>query len=744
VIEAAEAGRFWHAGERLKDSDFADPSRPELVLARARLAAGWRDWAGVVDLLEGRDWLSEEDAGSGLLLLGRAREAREEWGLAANAYTWWLADQAPERDLRVAVTVRLALALAEENRGQASLLYLDGLLYDRPFLTSWARMRAASILAEEGDTLNVPLLLERVTDDVARDRSRFLTADARLQAGDSLGAEEAFLEGLAYQGGSEVRTALGWARLGDLRRLRADTAAAMVAYREALTITTRGAGAVRAARHLVDLREQDPDRLLRMTDALRLGGEPARAVRIYQRWLNVTGGEPADLPGPHRLRRALILDPAGERSAAVRELRALSESDDPEVAVPALVGLANARRRQGRSGDRRAVQDELVRRFPSSEAAVDVIFFRADDAQDAGSYEVARQGYARAVEMSSAVNRAGLARMRWGQIHLHRGEYGEAAAVFEGYLAEFPDGRRWDEAMFWAGSARLDGGDEVAARSHFEELRRRNPVSYYTVMAGTRMGWEFEVPTVPVQVTVPTPEWVLAGVASLDLLREAGLEDARSEARRRLIRQAQGDPEALVPLGEYLNARGDTWEGLNLGLDARRLGLDWDDRLLRVVYPFPDAAAVFQEAREQGVDPWLVAGVIRQESAFNATAVSSAGAVGMMQVMPATGRQLARARGPSGFTRETLFTAEINVHLGSAFLADLLERFGPELANVLVAYNAGPTRIQRWRNLPEAEDALRFTERIPFTETRGYVKAVKRNMALYEWLYGDELSRLIP
>jgi soluble lytic murein transglycosylase len=107
-----------------------------------------------------------------------------------------------------------------------------------------------------------------------------------------------------------------------------------------------------------------------------------------------------------------------------------------------------------------------------------------------------------------------------------------------------------------------------------------------------------------------------------------------------------------------------------------------------------------------------------------------------MQVMPSTGREVAAAIGPQGFTTESLESAEVNLHLGGRFLRDMLDRFGPDLPLVLSAYNAGPSRAARWQSLPEATDRHRFTERIPFDETRGYVKYVTRNLALYRALYG--------
>ena len=107
-----------------------------------------------------------------------------------------------------------------------------------------------------------------------------------------------------------------------------------------------------------------------------------------------------------------------------------------------------------------------------------------------------------------------------------------------------------------------------------------------------------------------------------------------------------------------------------------------------------------------------------------------------MQVMPATGAEVARGAGLGSFTESSLETPEINLHLGTRYLLEMENRYGEVgLPLVLSAYNAGPTRARRWRSLLKSEDLLSFTERIPFEETRGYVKNVVRNIHIYKFLY---------
>jgi soluble lytic murein transglycosylase len=225
-------------------------------------------------------------------------------------------------------------------------------------------------------------------------------------------------------------------------------------------------------------------------------------------------------------------------------------------------------------------------------------------------------------------------------------------------------------------------------------------------------------------------------MAGLRLLEDAGLTEGAEAEVARLTALARSGPEALLALAEALVQAGWPVEGINLGWELRDAGLPWDRRLLRVVFPFPYRDVIAREAAEWGLDPLLVASLIRQESAFKRDIRSAAGAVGLMQVMPATGAELARRLGPAGFRERHLEVPEVNLHLGAAFYRDMSRRYAGDLPLVLSAYNAGPARANRWRAFPEAGDAARFTERIPIDETRGYVKNVRRNLAVYGVLYG--------
>jgi len=157
-----------------------------------------------------------------------------------------------------------------------------------------------------------------------------------------------------------------------------------------------------------------------------------------------------------------------------------------------------------------------------------------------------------------------------------------------------------------------------------------------------------------------------------------------------------------------------------------------------VFYPLKNWSAIKRWSEIRGLDSFQVAGLIRQESIFDARAKSSANAYGLMQLLIPTARGVAQKYGSSisTITGDTLFDPDVNIELGTAYLKDMFAKFG-RLEYVAVAYNAGPNRVAPWRASlpPEIDD---FVEAIPFKETKGYVQGVIRNTAQYRRLYDNK------
>jgi soluble lytic murein transglycosylase len=155
---------------------------------------------------------------------------------------------------------------------------------------------------------------------------------------------------------------------------------------------------------------------------------------------------------------------------------------------------------------------------------------------------------------------------------------------------------------------------------------------------------------------------------------------------------------------------------------------DW---YLRTRYPLEYESIIRTSARERGLDPALVAAVVYAESRFDPNARSQAGAVGLMQVLPDTGRYIARKTGGTRFVVADLRDPEINVRYGSWLLAQLSERYGGQEDTALAAYHAGPSNVDAWQ---------RAGRGIAFPETRAYVAEVERVKRVYAKAYASELG----
>ncbi|MGI6143631.1 MAG: lytic transglycosylase domain-containing protein [bacterium] len=154
----------------------------------------------------------------------------------------------------------------------------------------------------------------------------------------------------------------------------------------------------------------------------------------------------------------------------------------------------------------------------------------------------------------------------------------------------------------------------------------------------------------------------------------------------------------------------------------------------RLLYPIHYEEIIFRYSRQFGVDPYLVTAVIRVESKYYPRALSSMGAVGLMQIMPETGQWVAENLGLEDFTPDSLYDPEINICIGTWYLASLQQEFG-DLALVLAAYNGGRGNVKRWLEKQKAEGKTAGLEGFPFPETRSYVVKVLNNYKRYQEIY---------
>lgn len=245
------------------------------------------------------------------------------------------------------------------------------------------------------------------------------------------------------------------------------------------------------------------------------------------------------------------------------------------------------------------------------------------------------------------------------------------------------------------------------------------------------------------------------------LAARAGLTPAEARARLR----AQGDPAARRRRADVvIDNRGSleetrrqvlaAWERvagrgtarvrlLAAALAAALLAVAlWG--LARLLYPLPYRDLIFAAAARHGLDPLLVAAVVRVESRFHPGAVSSVGARGLMQVLPGTGEWVAGRIGLEPFRADLLYDPEVNLAIGTWYLAYLQDEFGGRLPAALAAYNAGRETVRRWLAAGEWDGEARTLGRVPYPETRRFVRLVLRDYRIYRFLYAPARDRPRP
>jgi soluble lytic murein transglycosylase len=738
AIRAIEQNRFFHATLLIRQYlvSVRDTTPDDLIYA-ARAEAGWGDWETVSKLLGSRTWLDNVAGGLGWNLLGRSFYEAGQWLPCRRALGRWLeiaTDAAPaERGL-----AELYRGHAAREAGDAPAAIAS---YDRAAtllepVRDWIALQSVGALAAAGDTAAVTARLGRIEPELAREWGWRYRLRAFRNAKDARGAL-AVAERVAAELTASQRRAEAWVEVARLRTDLGNPAGAREALRRALNTAPGTTAGVDAARLLSDLSGITADDQLLIGRTYLRHGNMQRGTAGLQAYLNAGKGTAAER---ERLRYdiANAWFGAGRYDDAERVLLGIARRGiAPSLSADARFLAARAQYRDGRVTTARQTLLDVVAKYPKQEAAAKAMYLSADLDHDDGNIERAVERYRRTTTLPADAEEVGLAWMRLGGIAYQKEDWAGARRAFDGYRGAFPNGRRYAQATYWSGLAARRMGDDSVARARFEDVLRLEPFTYYGGQAAAILGrafWELPLRPTPAPDSTVDAE-VRAALQPVDLLLSMEWTEAADYEVDRLRRRFESARSALYTLAEELNRRGYTTAGIAIGWDLFRQSGGWNDRLLRIIYPFPYQDVILAEAAERQVDPFLTAALIRQESMFNREALSRVGAVGLMQVMPATGDIIARQLGIRRFDPDMLKHAELNVHLGTRYLADQLADFDDRLPVVLAAYNAGPHRIDRWQDLPEFTDDELFAERIPFAETRDYVKIVQNNARLYEALY---------
>lgn len=331
----------------------------------------------------------------------------------------------------------------------------------------------------------------------------------------------------------------------------------------------------------------------------------------------------------------------------------------------------------------------------------------------------------------------------------------EAAQSLRNFLAQHPSGAKASAALYFMGRLAEADSDYASARAWYEKITAVFANHYYAILADARLKQPKVVaahasPEVAQFLsTIPFPERKLLNgqiptpatsrrMERAHLLASAGRDDlAREELR--FGANADGQPYLLAMEAARIAT------SPHLGLRSiKSMAPDYlsirfeaaPRRFWELLFPLPWQKELVRSAIRRNLEPWMIAALIRQESEFNPAAVSRANAYGLTQILPATGRQIARRDGVRHFRASMLFQPEISLRLGASHLRSVLDQWNGNWEQALAAYNAGASRVQEWLARGPYVDPAEFVESIPFTETREYVQSVLRNAAMYRRIYG--------
>ena len=339
--------------------------------------------------------------------------------------------------------------------------------------------------------------------------------------------------------------------------------------------------------------------------------------------------------------------------------------------------------------------------------------------------------------------------------------FAESARMLTEHLATYAD-RNTDfrgKAAYWAARDSERSGKLAEARAIYQGLQARYDANWYGYLAKQRLDTMARNGNVP-QKDFGPDSTIGRAVANLqtvsvaeetagqnedghigkaDQLSIIGTDDWALEELGVASSSAPSSPRVNLAIAKIYRARNDNVQALNVlkrsypdysQMKPEEMRSDeWD-----IFYPLAYWDIITQESRARSLDPYQVAGLIRQETVFNPRAVSSARAYGLMQVLVPTGIATAKRVGVDrAIAMESLFEPRLNVQLGTAYLRDQINKYG-RIEYVAAAYNAGPGRVVQWRaTLPLEMDE--WQEAVPFRETRLYIQGVVRNTLQYRRLY---------
>jgi len=408
--------------------------------------------------------------------------------------------------------------------------------------------------------------------------------------------------------------------------------------------------------------------------------------------------------------------------------------------------LMQLARSRGDLEEQQRIVAEMESHFPQSNWLAEALF-------DSGNTYLLRREYPAAVEYYGTLatrfpdsKHGSAAHWKAGWLSYRQGLYAAAARLFDEQIRLYPSSTEAVSALYWRGRLYETQEHKLAqAAANYRAIIRAYPHYFYAQMARQRLAALGNTPPAP-QLELnniqpaPPPELTESfpadspHLAKARLLANAGLNDY-------IAQEIAADPDSAdwsaLAEAQIYASYGEAFRALRSLKRAVPSAASASIKSIplaywRILFPEPWWETIKAEAAKNNLDPYLVASLIRQESEFNPSAISPANAYGLMQLLPPVGKTLAREEGLSGFSTFQLLDPPTNIRLGTRYLHQGMNRFGGVTEYALAAYNAGDSRVVDWQAAGPYQGMDEFVESIPFSETRGYVESILRNMEIYK------------
>ncbi len=490
----------------------------------------------------------------------------------------------------------------------------------------------------------------------------------------------------------------------------------------------------------------------RHADALYLAGKYGAAAAEYEA-LAQDPGVVGTAEVNKLLARAAVATFKQTKHVNPSQLVRLSDTDDEAGATRLYLMMETARDAKD-TAQVKALVGQLEQRFPTSRWTAEALFSAGNMALVTNDMPSAVQYYGDLAQRFPDSAMASTSHWHAAWLTYRLGDKKTAARLFDEQIERYPDDTHISAALYWRGVVYQEfDKDPASAAACYQKLVHSYSQYYYAQLAKQRLDslGTVEPATLPQLAHLGEPKVP-------DLTTDIPEDDVHVE-RAKLLANAGLNQYIVSEIGDspdsstwsaYAEAQlyssyGENWRAMRVLKQKLQsyfaLPMDaiprpyWD-----LLFPQPYWPVLQSDSQQQGLDPFLVASLIRQESEFNPTVISYANAWGLMQLLPRVGSALARQQHVRPYRTEFLLIPQVNLKLGTVYFKQLMDEFNGQPEYALAAYNAGDDRVKTWLANGPYGSLPEFVESIPFTQTREYVEAIMRNREMYRRLYSPSAA----